>query len=77
MRRSAIFCAVLLTACGDPSARLVPAPPVPADLLAEVRVICPPVMSEADVAACLIRQRAGLDRANGQITALREILGPQ
>lgn len=76
MRLPAIFCAalsMLLAGCGDPR-RVVVAPTVPADLLQPVAVSCPAVVTEGDVARCLVRQAAGLRQANGQITAIAEIV---
>lgn len=79
MRLRAIFCAALLMplgACSEPR-RVVVAPPVPPELLQPVTVSCPPVVTEGDVARCLVRQAAGLRQANGQIAAIAEIVGPQ
>jgi hypothetical protein len=73
------ICAVLLmplAACSEPR-RVVVAPTVPADLLQPVQVSCPEVVTEGDVARCLLRQAAGLRQANGQISAIAEIMGPQ
>lgn len=53
---------------------VVQAPAVPADLLAPVAVRCPEFRTEGDVAVCLTRQRAGLDRANAQLAAIAGIL---
>lgn len=54
--------------------------PIPADLLQTVEVTCPAFRVEGDVGACLVRQAAGLQRANGQIEAIARIAratGPQ
>lgn len=75
MHRQAIICALWLTGCaerGPPVA--VAAPPVPPDLLAPVQATCPPVVTEGDVAACLIRLHGGLRRANAQLEAIGAIL---
>lgn len=79
MRLRQIFCAALLMplgACGEPR-RVVVAPPVPPELLQPVAAACPPVATEGDVARCLIRQAAAIRQANGQISAIAEIVGPQ
>lgn len=71
----AIICAAWLAGCGEaPRPVVAPPPAVPADLLAPVAVTCPPVATEADVATCLIRLDAGLDRANAQLAAVAQIL---
>jgi hypothetical protein len=67
---------MLLAGCGEPR-RVVVAPPVPPELLQPVAISCPPVVTEGDVARCLVRQAAGLRQANGQISAIAEIVGPQ
>lgn len=79
MHPRATFCAalsMLLAGCGEPR-RVVVAPPVPPELLQPVAISCPPVVTEGDVARCLVRQAAGLRQANGQISAIAEIVGPQ
>lgn len=79
MRLPVITCAalsMLLAGCGEPR-RVVVAPTIPPALLQPVTVSCPPVVSEGDVARCLIRQAAGLRQANGQIGAIAEIMGPK
>jgi hypothetical protein len=77
MRLPAISCAALLTllaGCGEPR-RVVVAPTIPPDLLVPVKVICPQVVTEGDVARCLVRYAGGLREANGQIEAISVIAG--
>jgi hypothetical protein len=64
-----------LTACGDPRVELAQ-PFVPADLLRTVDVRCADGETAAALGNCAIALRAGLNRANGQIAAVGEILQP-
>ena len=78
MRLQAITCAALcglLTGCGDAHRPVYTQPQIPPDLLVPVKVICPVVVTEGDVARCLVRYAGGLRQANGQIEAIREIAG--
>ena len=75
MRRSAISFAACtaLSACGDPAPP--PPPVVPPALVQPVAASCPPFRVEGDVARCLIRQRAAIDRANAQLAEIGRIAG--
>jgi hypothetical protein len=79
MRLRPIFCAAsmaILSGCGDPRPVVV-SPQVPPELLQPVAAPCPPFETEGDVGRCVIRLAAGLHQANGQITAIADIVGPQ
>lgn len=76
MRRSALICALFLTGCADEPRVELAAPHVPADLLRPVVVRCASGETAAALGNCALALRAGLNRANSQITALGEILQP-
>ncbi|HMO07710.1 MAG TPA: hypothetical protein PKD10_08685 [Paracoccaceae bacterium] len=48
---------------------------VPPALVQPVAASCPPFRVEGDVARCLIRQRAAIDRANAQLAEIGRIAG--
>lgn len=73
MRRLALTCALFLTACAEPRIELV-APYIPADLLRPVMVRCADGHTAVALGNCAIALRAGLDRANRQIEAVRVLL---
>lgn len=77
MRVPAIICAAFIAGCGEAPRPVVVAPPIPPDLLQPVEAPCPPFVTEGDVARCLIRKHEGLRRANGQIEAIRAVVGVQ
>lgn len=79
MRLQAITCAALcglLTGCGD-ARPVVVAPVIPPELLLPADAPCPEVVSEGDVARCLVRKAGALRQANGQIAAIAAIVGAQ
>lgn len=74
MNRLTLMSVLCLTACARPD----PAPVIPAELLREVEVICPPGEISRALGQCLILLRQGLNEANSKLAAIGEIYtGPQ
>ncbi|MAM60875.1 MAG: hypothetical protein CMH11_05230 [Maritimibacter sp.] len=62
--------ALFLTACAETAARQ----PIPAPLLEPVEVRCADGTTERALGECALRLRAGLETANGKISAIKELV---
>jgi len=65
---------MLLTGCAEKLRTVYVIPHVPADLLQAERAACPDGNTAEALAVCLFRKDAGLDRANGKLATVGEIL---
>lgn len=68
MIRCLIICAMCLTGCARPVARVIPQ-----ELLAPVVVTCQPGETSRALGNCALALRAGLGEANSQLAAIRAI----
>jgi hypothetical protein len=77
MRLFLISCVMLLSACAPDPQVVLRAPEIPADLLTPEPVPARPAETLADVGLLLVDYDEALGRANGKISAIGEIVGPQ
>jgi hypothetical protein len=69
-----LICAVFLTGCAERITTRWIVPDVPAELRRPVVVVCADGTTVRTLGECALSLRAGLDEANGKITAIDTIL---
>ena len=77
MKPLMLMSALCLTACAAPEPIIrteIVSPVVPAALLRPVAVTCDEGATSRALGECALALKAGLNRANGQITAIAEVL---